>query len=126
MDARAEKRLQGIGASIPRALLRKAMRTTSEANFERNLVEQMMRDPRATLDDKRRLRKALCIIDDPRYNANSIGRTGKTEVDPRVAKEIERFVGARVRRDIRAGRLPDPKKDKDAARFHERVQATFR
>lgn len=99
MDKRTAYILDKIGRSIPKEMLRRGVKTTTDAEGVemRERVEYLAK--KGNVAAREFLRK-----DDV------LGGTRK-EVDETVSKEIEDYVGAKVNQAISSGLISEPKKD---------------
>lgn len=102
MDKKQQHILAKMGGSIPAHLQRALIKTEIETDQE-GIARDIIKNKATSASAKKRLQAAL--------DAGAFGKSRKV-VDPRVEKEIDNFIGNRVRNDMRSGRLKPPVRDK--------------
>ena len=106
MDRRTQLILSKIGRSIPKDLLKRGMTNEQSLGaFERDLVAQLLKDPRVSLAEKKMLRRAIEELHGVNEKGGNIADQTKQATDPKVGATIDKIVGAKVAREIRSGRI---------------------
>lgn len=107
MDKKTMEAMLRIGKTIPRELLNKGIIKEKPFQFERDVIEERSNNKRVPLAERTMLKKAL---ESEKLRATYERET--TSVNHEAGKEIERFVEAKIKKEIASGRLkPADKND---------------
>jgi hypothetical protein len=115
MNQREARKLASIQA--PQHLLRQLIKEEDVYEEERDKMDKARRSGKFGKEMEDKMDKALGS--ETMYKKRQI-------IDPKIADEIEKIVDYRVKRAIRRGDIPDPKKDPKARQFLDKIKNNYR
>ncbi len=90
------QKLNRINASIPRHLMKKLIRVKPAFPGEREKMERVLQDSATPEHIKKMVRKSL---------QDGVYEKTISEVDPKVAKQIEEYVEGNIKHQVKKGKL---------------------
>lgn len=113
MKKQTIRELRRISMSIPKELISKLMKEELVAPTVVEVVEKALVDPNVSAEKKVQLQH---LKDSGYLNRKEM------RIDMEVQKQIDEYVDGEVKRAIKLGRIPDPKKDEDLKEFRKKIK----